>query len=505
MATEPFVHPGTQVESSRPIELQAAARSGQPASVMSQGWMKKLLFLLGDVVALVSAHYLAQLVAVRWVKMPLASLDPAIYVLFYVPFVTVILHLFEGYKSVELRRPEKELELIFKGVSVSFVGLTCANFVFFKSYIFSRYVVIEWYVLTIVLILTIRFSLRGIYLMLWKRGIARQKALLLGSAVNLAGLQLHLSIQQHRGYDMIGMLADAAQGRTAISTRSRVPLLGDLADWEGVADREKVELILVHLDESIVSADPRILRIVRRCQEKGIEVAIFSRLFCTAELRYERDEFSGYFRFYKRPQWSQAAHRMAKAAFDLGVGLIGSIVALLLCPFIALLLKWEDGGPVFHQREYVGRDGKVHHFLKFRTMVENAEQILKNDPAMKAQFDCSFKLKEDPRVLRVGKFLRKYSLDEFPQFFSVLTGQLTFVGPRAITPDACARYGDLLPKLLSMKPGLTGFWQVMGRQTTSYDEKIQMDMFYIDQWSIWLDLVIIVKTFWEVARAKGAY
>ncbi len=138
-------------------------------------------------------------------------------------------------------------------------------------------------------------------------------------------------------------------------------------------------------------------------------------------------------------------------------------------------------------------------------MVEDAEDILRNDSALKAEFDCSFKLKNDPRVLRVGKFLRKYSLDEFPQFFSVLTGQLTFVGPRAITPDACQRYGELLPKLLSVKPGLTGFWQVMGRQTTSYEEKIQMDMFYIDQWSIWLDLVITAKTFWEVVRAKGAY
>src|ERR1700689_1864686 len=137
-------------------------------------------------------------------------------------------------------------------------------------------------------------------------------------------------------------------------------------------------------------------------------------------------------------------------------------------------------------------------------MVTDAEQILENDPALKTRFECSFKLKDDPRILRVGKFLRKYSLDEFPQFFSLLTGQLTFVGPRAITPAAREGYGTLFPKLLSMKPGLTGFWQVMGRQTTTYEEKIQMDMFYIDHWSIWLDFLIMAKTLWEVLRAEGA-
>ena len=135
-------------------------------------------------------------------------------------------------------------------------------------------------------------------------------------------------------------------------------------------------------------------------------------------------------------------------------------------------------------------------------MVEDAEQILDADPSLKARFECSFKLKDDPRILRCGRFLRKYSLDEFPQFFSILAGRISFVGPRAITPAARERYGDLAPKLLSVKPGLTGFWQVMGRQTTTFEEKIQMDMFYIDHWSIWLDLVILAKTFWQVCAPR---
>ncbi len=505
MATEPIVHHGADIKPSRAVRLGAARRPARTAGLMSHPWTKKLLFLAGDLLAIVSAHRLAQILTVRWIKMPAASLDPSGYYLFYVPFFTALLYLFEGYKSLELRRPEKELELVFKSISFSFVGLTCANFVLFKSLVFSRYIVVEWYILTLLFVLAARFALRATYGALWKRGFAQQKALLLGSAEGLADLQRRLSIQQHHGYVMVGVLIEPDARPASQSSRFGVPLIGSLADWEEIAEVEGAGLVVVHLEESAVACHPRVLEIVRRCHEKGIEVAIYSTLFGAAELRYERDEFSGYFRFYSPPRWSRAANRAAKAVLDVLIGLAGSIVALMLVPFIGILLKWEDGGPIFHRRKYIGTDGCVHHFLKFRTMVEDAEVILQNDQALRAEFNCSFKLKNDPRVLRVGRFLRKYSLDEFPQFFSVLTGQLTFVGPRAITPEACERYGALLPKLLSMKPGLTGFWQVMGRQTTSYEEKIQMDMFYIERWSIWLDLVIIAKTFWEVASAKGAY
>jgi lipopolysaccharide/colanic/teichoic acid biosynthesis glycosyltransferase len=180
-------------------------------------------------------------------------------------------------------------------------------------------------------------------------------------------------------------------------------------------------------------------------------------------------------------------------------------MALLLTPIVALLLKCEDGGPVFYRREFVDCDGQVRHYLKFRTMVRDADRVLQTDSRLKQRFDAQYKLEEDPRVLRIGRILRKYSVDEFPQFFSLLTGRLAFVGPRVISQEETFRYEDCLPRLLSVKPGITGYWQVMGRQTTTYEERIQMDMFYIEHWSIWLDVIIIGKTFWKVLRAEGAY
>jgi exopolysaccharide biosynthesis polyprenyl glycosylphosphotransferase len=504
MATEPILHSAPRMERYSVVR-DAAGRAVRVSDLLSWAWVKRLLFLSGDVVALVASHHLAETLTQRTMKLPAAFLNPGYYYLFYAPFFTALLYLLGGYKSPDLRRPEKELELLFKSVSFSFIALACANFVLFKSLGFSRYLLAAWYVLALLFLLAARFSLRATYGALWRRGLARQKALLLGSPDGLASFQQRMAIQRYRGYEMAGVLVEHG-GFSGLALATLVlPLLGSIDDWEQVARAEGVRLVVVHLSETSAREHPRILWIVRRCQEKGIDVEVYSSLFGPADLRLERDEFSGCFRLSSPPRWSCTAQRFAKAAFDVTIGLVGSLAALALVPIVALLIKLEDGGAIFHRREYVGTDGRVHHFLKFRTMVEDADRILESDVRLKSQFESMFKLKEDPRVLRCGRFLRKYSLDEFPQFFSILAGRLTFVGPRAIAPEARDRYGKLAPKLLSMKPGLTGFWQVMGRQTTTYDEKIQMDMFYIDHWSIWLDLVIVAKTFWEVLRARGAY
>jgi lipopolysaccharide/colanic/teichoic acid biosynthesis glycosyltransferase len=245
--------------------------------------------------------------------------------------------------------------------------------------------------------------------------------------------------------------------------------------------------------------------ILRRSKAQGVDVELYSDLSATSEFNFELDEFSGFFRFHASAQGARRAQQWLKSVLDRILGAVGSLVAVLLTPLVALLLKLEDGGPVFYRREFVGTDGGVHYYLKFRTMKNNADEILKDDAQLKARFDEKYKLFDDPRVLRVGRILRKYSIDEFPQFFSLVKGDLTFVGPRVISQEETARYGPLLPKLLSVKPGITGFWQVMGRQGTTYQERVRMDMFYIDRWSIWLDLLIIAKTFWKVLRAEGAY
>jgi lipopolysaccharide/colanic/teichoic acid biosynthesis glycosyltransferase len=189
--------------------------------------------------------------------------------------------------------------------------------------------------------------------------------------------------------------------------------------------------------------------------------------------------------------------------------LIGSLfLAIFLSPLllgISIAIKLQDGGIVFFRRRVVGVNGIHFDAFKFRTMVQNADKILVNNPDLMAEFKKNYKIKNDPRITRMGNFLRKTSFDELPQLFNVIKGQMSLVGPRMVTPEELELYGALKEERIRFKPGITGYWQVNGRQEVDYNERIQMDMFYVRHWNIWLDIQILFKTVLKVIRMEGAY
>jgi exopolysaccharide production protein ExoY len=161
---------------------------------------------------------------------------------------------------------------------------------------------------------------------------------------------------------------------------------------------------------------------------------------------------------------------------------------------IALCIKLDDGAEILHFRQIIGQNGRRYFALKFRTMIRDADAYLAKHPELMRKYQQNMKLIYDPRVTRVGKFLRKTSLDELPQLFNVLVGQMSLVGPRMIHPSELVRYGNYAEKFLSVRPGITGLWQISGRQHISYDERVLLDMRYIDTRSFIADLAILVKT-----------
>jgi lipopolysaccharide/colanic/teichoic acid biosynthesis glycosyltransferase len=178
--------------------------------------------------------------------------------------------------------------------------------------------------------------------------------------------------------------------------------------------------------------------------------------------------------------------------------------ALVLVGLAGLLIKWEDGGPVFYRRGVVGPKGDFDAY-KLRTMRVDADVVLQRRPQLWEEFQANFKLREDPRVTRVGRYLRKWSLDELPQLLNVLRGQMSLVGPRMKTRTELEKYGPYRDLVLSVKPGLTGYWQVSGRQDVSYEERVNMDVFYVQNWSLRFDFKILLKTAWKVLKREGAY
>ena len=212
-----------------------------------------------------------------------------------------------------------------------------------------------------------------------------------------------------------------------------------------------------------------------------------------------------------------ALYFVAKRALDLTGALCGLILLLPVYLLIAILVRRDSAGPIFHRRRVLERQDitadaakssralRTFDAFKFRTMIADADEYLRRNPGLLKEFQKDYKLREDPRVTPLGQKLRTTSLDELPQLINVLCGQMSLVGPRMISPPELAMYGENAAKLLSVKPGLTGLWQVSGRQHVSYQERVRLDMHYIDRRSLLLDLQILARTVVCVLLRKGAF
>jgi Undecaprenyl-phosphate galactose phosphotransferase WbaP len=203
--------------------------------------------------------------------------------------------------------------------------------------------------------------------------------------------------------------------------------------------------------------------------------------------------------------WDQ----LIKRCFDIVLGLIAGTCALPFFVLLSVLIKLDSGGRALYSQERIGRGGRKFNLWKFRTMITDADQVLvdylETHPLAKKEWETTHKLKEDPRVTRMGRFLRKTSLDELPQIWNVLKGEMSIVGPRPIVDEETWHYRNCFRLYKSVLPGITGFWQVSGRNDVGYEFRVRLDEYYVRNWSIWLDIYIMLRTVWVVIRGDGAY
>ncbi|WP_296331570.1 undecaprenyl-phosphate galactose phosphotransferase WbaP [uncultured Treponema sp.] len=220
-------------------------------------------------------------------------------------------------------------------------------------------------------------------------------------------------------------------------------------------------------------------------------------------------DFGGILGFSSTHNLTKRLSLFWKRFIDIFLLLISCPLTLPVTFVVALLIKITSPGPVFYGHKRSGKNGKEFKCWKFRSMVIDAdkqlEKILAENPEMRREWEKDRKFTNDPRVTKIGKILRKTSIDELPQFFNVLTGEMSFVGPRPVTEPELVKYGNKAKFILSVKPGLSGMWQISGRSDTGYEERVTLDSYYIQNWSVWLDIWIIIKTIYVVLRGKGAY
>ena len=198
--------------------------------------------------------------------------------------------------------------------------------------------------------------------------------------------------------------------------------------------------------------------------------------------------------------------RFVKWIFEIITCLLLAVPFLLTCLLVALLIKLDSKGPVFYSQTRIGKNLKPFKLLKFRTMYVNSDEILTQlleNPEIRQEWESYHKLTNDPRITRIGRWIRKFSLDETPQFFNVLRGEMSLIGPRPLVQAEIDQIGELANVVFRVRPGITGWWQVNGRNNLSFAERTQVDVYYVYNWSLWLDLYILIKTFWVLLVDRG--
>lgn len=430
-----------------------------------------------------------------------APFEPYIpYAIIYVIWLSMTYRGNGLYKPVRGRSYIEEVYSIINGVTNAIV-ITLALSFFLQPQVFSRLMLVFVAVLTVVLLALARVFQRVLEARLRAKGIGVQRVLIVGAGeVGQAVLRTMLA-RKELGYLPVGYLDDDPDRGSVDLGRLRG--LGDLSNLAQAIEQEAVDLVVITLKWT---HHARILEMVRTCQRHRADVRVVPDVFQLNMRQVQVENLDGI------PLLGLNGHaplrggsRFAKRAIDVALIVLASPVLVPLFALVALAIKLEDGGDVFYTQERVGENGRRFRMVKFRSMIPDADQY-RQELIESQQLDPRHpKLADDPRITRVGRFLRRTSIDELPNLFNVLRGQMSLVGPRPPTPDEVELYEPWHMQRLQVMPGITGLWQVSGRSEVPFEEMCLLDIYYIENWSIRLDAQILMRTVPRVLLRHGAY
>jgi len=474
-----------------------------PLSRRARHRLLVILLLSGDALALGLAFALAFLLRFQ-VLLYQGPLTPSTYrwlVAGAIPIWLCIFALLQLYNPHYLFGGLYEYGQVFNGVLLGTMALVLLGFFQRDGLTISRGWLALFCFFALFLVGGTRFGLRRLVYALRRRGHLLSPAVIVGANEEGCALAEQLQRWSTSGLYLQGFIDEEKPIGSRVLNPYRI--LGGLDELERLVDREEVEEVIV---ASTALSREQLLALFRSVgTHPQVQLRLSSGLFEIMTTGLQVKEI-GYVPLVSLNKVRiTGLDALLKRALDWGLTLPG---LLFLSPFlalIALIIKVDSPGPVLYRRRVVGVGGREFDAFKFRTMFVNGDEILARHPALKAQLEKNHKLKDDPRVTRVGRFLRKYSLDELPQLFNVLRGEMSLVGPRMISPAEKAEYGKWGLNLLTVRPGITGLWQVSGRADVPYEERVRLDMYYIRNWTIWLDLHLLLRTIPVVLRGKGAY
>ena len=336
-----------------------------------------------------------------------------------------------------------------------------------------------------------------------RAGVWGKPVIVLGDHANGVRLVNLLRRERHLGFEPVGIFDDGLTPRG----ENRKVLEGDTLEYAINLGRER------EMDTAIFATPhtrrEHLAQLVGRASTSFRHVVVTPNLGGITNSAVVARDFSGTLGVEIKHNLLDRRVQRIKRGTDLIFTALGGLLVFPLLLVISLLIRLESRGPVFYRDVRLGRDGKPFFCVKFRTMANDAEALLQRlldeDPEARKEYAKYHKLRKDPRITRIGGLLRKTSLDELPQVWNVLRGEMSLVGPRPYLPRESDDIGDLQDEILRVRPGISGLWQVTGRSQTSFGERVQMDSYYVRNWSIWLDVVILARTVTSVLFSRNAY
>lgn len=418
---------------------------------------------------------------------------------------TMVVFMARGVYQVSIKRSLGDYVPL---IATSF-GIAIAGVILFAFFIqFSPSRAIYVYVLAIGTTLMLLHRALGEWwrLRLFARGVGMDRALIAGHSENARRLAQSLLGQARWGYRLVGFVAnDTAVSQVNVATESgirwtdRLGSTDDLADL--VAQHGIHEVFLIEADHTPAELDS----MIESCRSMGVQFRMVPELLQISLDRVDIGEINGVPLIGVRDASIRGWNAMLKRLVDIVLSAAMLIVLAVPAAVLAIVIKRDSTGPVFYTQDRVGQYGAVFPMFKFRTMVTNADELRQEVMDDVGGDSRLFKDRNDPRITRVGAWIRRYSIDEMPQIWNVFRGDMSFVGPRPPLPGEVAGYQAWHQQRLLVRPGMTGLWQVSGRSDLSFDQMVRLDLYYAENWSPWLDIKIMLRTIPAVVFGRGAY
>ncbi|MCP4748556.1 MAG: sugar transferase [Desulfobacteraceae bacterium] len=373
---------------------------------------------------------------------------------------------------------------------------------FIREYPLSRmFLILLWCIQTFSLS-TIRIALRLFIRYIRKKGYNPRQILIIGKNYRSEVLLSNIFNSKEYGLNIAGYID--VHNNNNNRYMKNIDYLGDINRLETILRESIIDLVFITLP--LKSLYSEIEKIIAICEKMGVEVEMHAELFKVKISKSGISMFGGMktINFYTSPQ-TDVGRIIVKRIIDISVSLTAIVILSPLFLITGMLIKFTSQGPIFFTQKRVGYNGRMFKLLKFRTMIKEAESMKKNLMSMNELDGPVFKIKQDPRITYVGAFLRKTSVDELPQLFNVLKGDMSLVGPRPPLPSEVNLYSIDDHRRLSVQQGITGLWQVSGRNNVPFDKWMELDREYIDKWSVWLDIKILLKTILVVLSTRSGY